>query len=90
MLNAVLDVLSVRFVFLFIFLSQGRFLRPVRVFTLIGGFCGLWLRFSRGPLCLRRCSLCTVDRGEHYGRLQGTKQKCLHKMAELCRAENKM
>ncbi len=78
MLNAVLDVLSFRFVFLSIFLSRGRFLRPVRVFALIGGFCGLWLRFSRGPLCLRRCSLCTVDRCEHYGRLQGTKKKSVY------------
>lgn len=46
--NAILEVLSVRFVLVFIFLSRGRFLRLVlgRVFTLIGGFCGLWLQFG--------------------------------------------
>lgn len=72
----VLEVLfSVRFVF--VFLSQGRFLRRAlgRVVALIGGVCFLWLCFSRGHVCLRRCGLCTVDRCEHCGRLQGRERK---------------
>lgn len=77
--TAVLEVLSVGFIVRFVFLSWWRFLRCTLgpVFTLTGGSCGFLLRFSRGPLCLWRRSLCTIDWCEDYGRLLGTEKQSL-------------
>lgn len=83
--SAVLDLVSVRFIFLLFALCGGCLLgRVLRgVFALTGFLlCGLCLRFIRGPLGLWRSGLCAVDRCEHYGRLQGTENKCLYELAE--------